>query len=1488
MDVSVSGEKRRRTDILHPLLDEHTALEVVSHIRVEGTLDRFVYESNLGFHVRPNMMIVFPKEDGIFQYDTAPCHTAIGARTGLGEHAQDFKVIPWPPDSPDLDPIGHLSHAYSPRSDHTGFSQVGIAPDDAAGLGGFSRRSTVSPALVHSGAAPYSPQSTSSALKTSLLRVAQISSFLACALYSTFSRGNDDLETRMRGLRHGIAVFLECRWKTATSLHLESNKLGSKPRTPGHKARHSAARTKRSLPQEDLHHLPPRLKLYNRHVLESPPSALTHSRLHSSVSHPLVHSSHEHLTRRRPTISSRRPHFTSLAHTRQAASIKDCRSLSCGSTYTVLGRHLESSPTRAMRREGLRRQPVSPEHSCVVAKRIENSSRREVCDASKSRRIRHTRDSQKGESGGRERIVPGRGEGEVGLRLRLGAAESAPAAARNSTECPSAGYLRAWRVFPRVWPGYNVTTRVKSLPRNGTWHVLGRATLKTRQLHLPSAGIHAPSGRTESAVLRLHDTLTSVVDINCFGITCGGGGGRGPVKKERSDDAFGNSNCYFPRAKEQSGVSDGSCSGPSLPLATCSSQIATCAGRGEDIVTLCRHPHPRVRRANGEGFPAPVTANPCSLPHPPTTHANQTQRSRLPGTVWGLSQLVTPQRVSFHHDQTILAFTRQKAKSKYRNRIRLERASQNQSSDTHKTPYDRVKRCRERKINIKASERNTRLLLRRTGFDSQQGQSRVFVGGNSAGRCRWSAGFLGDLLPPPVHCGAAPYSPHIHPRQEANIYLNERRNKSPEQYHVSRLKGGNAAANLHIIHGFPARPPGLNLSRRAARSEVSMEQRRNEGAGETRDPQENLPTSGNVRHDSHMREIWERPNRESNPFAAASLVGRPVKSINQEFTNQKYSIATATGIGMLSTILDDVTCKVDILYDITVAIWNSIDLDNAVDLALTRRGTCSNNQEDPLYLCCGRYTNMPTAASAEHGRLVHSSTIKVKTRRITTSSTSSSASPMMSEGRLAVTSVEVIPANAQSRCDFTVTSNFSEALLKFYPRDIPQPQANKASLSLEKCTKVDNTPLSCALNFRKWESCRTMPLVGGFSRGCPHFSSPFIPALLHTHLTSPSVGSQNPARRWFIGGKVDCFLGFNILYTSPTVFCPYWLSLMYEATTPFNWANEDSDNIGQNVRDWSVNNLVESKTCPSNHERINYLECHRRYVGSKNFRDFPSSLRIDYSTIRRIPPVLQRSLRRMLQLPVKQYCSARSISGEAGAVDTGNAGCCCHQARSSARLDVLLEKQDSHSPLTSQADRLVLGRQRAKKMKYKWSDSRITRSMRKDKEDTIGKIRFLRHVDSGNICFPPPTWPSKRVAEESRFPSSAHKLLVSQFPQPIRAEPSRAEPSRAAFSSGGSLVSQGLVHSLRHRPMAGRVRRLPRSPHFEQRLPAASTTSHDRNTPHTCPRHRTHQYTEEKKGLSFPLMWACPLSDWLHEDTRTGLGSDWPICAAKGSLLAGG
>ncbi|KAJ8890983.1 hypothetical protein PR048_010492 [Dryococelus australis] len=41
-------------------------------------------------------------------------------------------------------------------------------------------------------------------------------------------------------------------------------------------------------------------------------------------------------------------------------------------------------------------------------------------------------------------------------------------------------------------------------------------------------------------------------------------------------------------------------------------------------------------------------------------------------------------------------------------------------------------------------------------------------------------------------------------------------------------------------------------------------------------------------------------------------------------------------------------------------------------------------------------------------------------------------------------------------------------------------------------------------DFRRWESCRTIPLVGVFSRGSPVYPRPFNPALLHTRLASPT------------------------------------------------------------------------------------------------------------------------------------------------------------------------------------------------------------------------------------------------------------------------------------------------------------------------------------------------------------------------------------------------
>ena len=77
-------------------------------IPIEGTLNRFGYLSILADAVHPYMFTVFPDGDGTFQQDNAPCHTAAIIKDWLEEHNQEFQVLPWPPNSPDLNPIESL------------------------------------------------------------------------------------------------------------------------------------------------------------------------------------------------------------------------------------------------------------------------------------------------------------------------------------------------------------------------------------------------------------------------------------------------------------------------------------------------------------------------------------------------------------------------------------------------------------------------------------------------------------------------------------------------------------------------------------------------------------------------------------------------------------------------------------------------------------------------------------------------------------------------------------------------------------------------------------------------------------------------------------------------------------------------------------------------------------------------------------------------------------------------------------------------------------------------------------------------------------------------------------------------------------------------------------------------------------------------------------------------------------------------------------
>lgn len=74
---------------------------------VEGTMRQDQYKTILQKRLLPQVAEWFPNgEDFVFMHDSAPCHKAKSISTFLA--AKKVKVLPWPGNSPDLNPIENL------------------------------------------------------------------------------------------------------------------------------------------------------------------------------------------------------------------------------------------------------------------------------------------------------------------------------------------------------------------------------------------------------------------------------------------------------------------------------------------------------------------------------------------------------------------------------------------------------------------------------------------------------------------------------------------------------------------------------------------------------------------------------------------------------------------------------------------------------------------------------------------------------------------------------------------------------------------------------------------------------------------------------------------------------------------------------------------------------------------------------------------------------------------------------------------------------------------------------------------------------------------------------------------------------------------------------------------------------------------------------------------------------------------------------------
>jgi len=75
---------------------------MLGSVLLGNSRSRATYLNIVADQVYPFMTMVFPGGSALFQQDNAPGRTAHIVQECFEEHDEEFKVLPWTPNSPDL------------------------------------------------------------------------------------------------------------------------------------------------------------------------------------------------------------------------------------------------------------------------------------------------------------------------------------------------------------------------------------------------------------------------------------------------------------------------------------------------------------------------------------------------------------------------------------------------------------------------------------------------------------------------------------------------------------------------------------------------------------------------------------------------------------------------------------------------------------------------------------------------------------------------------------------------------------------------------------------------------------------------------------------------------------------------------------------------------------------------------------------------------------------------------------------------------------------------------------------------------------------------------------------------------------------------------------------------------------------------------------------------------------------------------------------